>query len=71
MLDYHPTPFCFAAKVHGSFLAGNLIPMHIPVVVGSWAGSSAFSSAQFKFKEELPPMVIGDRLRALREQKKL
>jgi transcriptional regulator with XRE-family HTH domain len=31
----------------------------------------AFGSAQFKFKKELSRMIIGDRLRAIREQKKL
>jgi transcriptional regulator with XRE-family HTH domain len=70
MPDYHPTPFCFASAIFGSFRTAILIPMHVP----RWsagADSSAVCSAQFKFKEELPPMIIGDRLRAIREQKKL
>jgi transcriptional regulator with XRE-family HTH domain len=40
------------------------------VVVGG-ASSSAFGCAQFKFKKELSPMIIGSRLRAIREQKNL
>jgi transcriptional regulator with XRE-family HTH domain len=43
--------------------------MHVPVVVGG--GPVSRSSPQFEFKEELSPMIIGDRLRAIREQKKL
>lgn len=53
MTDTPSDPFCFAAAILGSFLSVNLIPMHVSVVVGSWAAFSVFGSAQLEFKEVL------------------
>ena len=64
-------PFWFSIKAYGRFIAGNLIPMYVPVMV--WQLSHVFDLRfrSIHIQGGAFSNDIGDRLRTLGDQKKL